>query len=64
MRAQVRRKVEAKNSLENYAYSLRNTLRDEKVASKIPEADKETLNKEIDGTISWLDSNQLAEVRF
>ena len=28
---EVRRKVEAKNSLENYVYSLRNTLRDEKV---------------------------------
>ena len=31
---QVRRKVEAKNALENYAYSLRNTLRDEKVWSR------------------------------
>ncbi len=28
---EVRRKVEARNSLENYVYSLRNTLRDEKV---------------------------------
>ena len=28
---EVRRKVEAKNSLENYVYSLRNTLRDDKV---------------------------------
>ena len=28
---EVRRKVEAKNALENYVYSLRNSLRDEKV---------------------------------
>ena len=28
---QVRRKVATKNSLENYVYSLRNTLRDDKV---------------------------------
>ncbi len=28
---EVRRKVEAKNALENYVYSLRNTLRDDKV---------------------------------
>ena len=28
---EVRRKVEAKNALENYIYSLRNTLRDDKV---------------------------------
>ena len=27
----VARKVEAKNSLENYAYSMRNTVRDDKV---------------------------------
>ena len=26
------RKVEAKNALENYAYQLRNTIRDEKVS--------------------------------
>lgn len=28
-----RKKVEAKNGLENYAYNLRNTIRDEKVSS-------------------------------
>ena len=32
---QVRRKVEAKNSLENYVYSLRNTLRDDKVRHRV-----------------------------
>jgi len=29
-----REKIEAKNGLENYAYSLRNTLKDEKVSGK------------------------------
>ena len=29
---QAMRKVEAKNALENYAYQLRNTIRDEKVS--------------------------------
>ena len=29
---QAMRKVEAKNSLENYAYQLRNSIRDEKVS--------------------------------
>jgi hypothetical protein len=28
-------KIEAKNSLENYAYSIRNTIRDEKLAGKL-----------------------------
>jgi heat shock 70kDa protein 1/2/6/8 len=30
------RKVEAKNSLENYAYGVRNSLRDEKVFLPVP----------------------------
>jgi len=57
-----RKKVEAKNGLENYAYSMRNTIRDEKVASKIPAADKEALEKAIEETVAWLDKNQTAEV--
>lgn len=31
-------KVEAKNALENYAYSMRNTLRDEKVCCSMAQA--------------------------
>eukprot|EP00884_Botryococcus_braunii_P012836 jgi/Botrbrau1/21553/Bobra.174_2s0054.1 len=57
-----RKKVEAKNGLENYAYNLRNTIRDEKVAANLPADDKEKLSKAIDDTISWLDTNQTAEV--
>ena len=29
------KKVEAKNALENYAYQLRNTIRDEKVSPSV-----------------------------
>ena len=57
-----RRKVEAKNGLENYAYSMRNTISDEKTSAAIPAEDKETINKAVDETITWLDNNQLAEV--
>jgi len=57
-----RKKVESKNGLENYAYSMRNTIRDDKIASQLEPADKETLEKAINETISWLDANQLAEV--
>merc|ERR1712138_86228 len=35
-----RLRIEAKNSLENYAYSMENTLADEKFASKVPEDEK------------------------
>ena len=54
-------RVEAKNSLENYAYSLRNTLRDEKVTDKILPADKEVLSRAVDATLKWVDANQAAE---
>uniref|UniRef100_A0A7S0UIQ1 Heat shock protein 70 n=1 Tax=Polytomella parva TaxID=51329 RepID=A0A7S0UIQ1_9CHLO len=60
---EARKRVEAKNSLENFAYSLRQTIRDEEGAgSKISAADKETLRKVVDETIAWIDANQLAEV--
>ena len=57
-----KKKVEAKNGLENYAYSMRNTISDEKTGAAIPAEDKETINKAVDETITWLDNNQLAEV--
>eukprot|EP01120_Amphizonella_sp_Union-15-10_P007618 TRINITY_DN258_c0_g1_i2.p1 TRINITY_DN258_c0_g1~~TRINITY_DN258_c0_g1_i2.p1 ORF type:complete len:670 (-),score=190.96 TRINITY_DN258_c0_g1_i2:99-2108(-) len=56
-----KKKVEAKNGLENYAYSMRNTLKEEKVAAQISEDDKKILNDSIDDAIRWLDSNQFAE---
>jgi len=56
-----RQKVEAKNGLENYAYSLKNTIRDEATGAKLSSEDKATLEKAVDETISWLESNQSAE---
>ncbi|KAF4973408.1 hypothetical protein FSARC_302 [Fusarium sarcochroum] len=54
------RRVAAKNGLESYAYSLRNTLGDPKVEEKIEAGDKETLTAEIDKVVQWLDDNQQA----
>ena len=59
---QVKKKVEAKNKLENYAYSMRNTVKDDKVAGKLAAADKQKIEKAVDETVEWLDGNQLAEV--
>ncbi|ONM33229.1 Heat shock 70 kDa protein 3 [Zea mays] len=56
-----KKKVEAKNSLENYSYNMRNTIKDEKIASKLPADDKKKIEDAIDAAISWLDANQLAE---
>jgi heat shock 70kDa protein 1/2/6/8 len=54
------RRVSAKNGLESYAYSLRNTLQDSKVDEKLDAADKETLKTEIDKVVAWLDESQQA----
>eukprot|EP01121_Diplochlamys_sp_Union-15-3_P017626 TRINITY_DN6242_c0_g1_i6.p1 TRINITY_DN6242_c0_g1~~TRINITY_DN6242_c0_g1_i6.p1 ORF type:complete len:224 (-),score=75.26 TRINITY_DN6242_c0_g1_i6:40-684(-) len=56
-----KKKVEAKNQLENYAYTMRNTLKEEKVASQISEDDKKKINDAVDEAIKWLDSNQFAD---
>ncbi|KAK0752495.1 heat shock protein 70 family [Schizothecium vesticola] len=54
------RRVAAKNGLESYAYSLRNTLADPKVDEKLDASDKETLKAEIDKIVAWLDESQQA----
>ena len=54
-------RIEAKNSLENYAYQMRNTLNDEKVAEKISSDDKTKMEAAINEVTQWLDSNQHAE---
>ncbi|KAK9659904.1 Hsp70 chaperone, partial [Basidiobolus ranarum] len=53
-------RISAKNGLESYAYSLRNTLQDEKVAGQLDANDKKKLEEAINGTISWLDGSQEA----
>merc|ERR1711991_49186 len=56
-----RGRVEAKNSLENYAFQIRNSVNDEKLAGKISEEDKTKVLDAVSSTTSWLDSNQTAE---
>ena len=51
-------RIGAKNGLESYAYSLKNTLSDSKVEGALDASDKETLNSKISECISWIDENQ------
>merc|ERR1719364_481365 len=51
----------SKEDLENYCYSMKNTLGDDKLKDKISEDDKEKATKAVDDALSWLESNQLAE---
>ncbi|ORE06932.1 hsp71-like protein [Rhizopus microsporus var. microsporus] len=53
-------RIQARNGLESYAYNLRNTLQEEKVASKLDAADKEKLEKAVNETIEWLENSQEA----
>jgi heat shock 70kDa protein 1/2/6/8 len=53
-------RISAKNALESYAYSLKNTLSDPKVDEKLSSDDKDKLKSEIDKTVAWLDESQQA----
>jgi len=56
-----RNRIEAKNGLENYCFSLKSSIDSEQVKDKIDEGDKKTLEEKIEETTKWLDVNQSAE---
>ena len=56
----LRETVSAKNGLETFAYSLKNSISQEPLSSKIDSSDKEQLEKAIKQTIDWLDHNHEA----
>ncbi|XP_057694741.1 heat shock 70 kDa protein 1-like [Corythoichthys intestinalis] len=58
---QQRDKIAAKNALESYAFTVKSSVQDEKVAAKLSEEDKKTLMDKCEQTLSWLESNQLAD---
>merc|ERR1739848_130127 len=57
----LKEKVQAKNELESQAFQLKQSIEDEKVASKISDADKQTITNKCNEVIAWLDANQTAE---
>merc|ERR1712211_197291 len=59
--SKLKEKVEAKNGLENYCFTMRNTLNEEKLKDKFEGGDKEKIEKAVQDTLDWLDKNQLAE---
>merc|ERR1712146_741502 len=55
-------RVEAKNSIENYLYSMKNTVEDKKKAGdKISEDDKKTILDAVEEGIKWVDGNPEAD---
>merc|ERR1712178_271873 len=58
----MREKVEAKNGLESFAFGLKSQLADEeKLAGKLSEEDKDTVEEAVNDVLDWLQSNDDAE---
>jgi len=58
-------RIQAKNGLESYAYNLRNSMQDEKLAGKFEPADKTKLETAVNDAIKWLDvSNEASKDEY
>merc|ERR1712182_9336 len=55
---QNKQKIEAKNGLENYCFTMRNTLQEEKLKDKFEGDDKDKIEKAVQDALDWLDKNQ------
>merc|ERR1719502_1419000 len=56
--AAMKEKIEAKNSLENYSYQVRNTIDEPAFKDKLSDDDKKTIEEASKAVISWLDEHQ------
>ena len=59
----IRKKIEARNKLEGYTYSVKSSLADDEqgIAGKIVDRDKEQMERAIEEANEWLDDNQEAD---
>jgi len=59
----VKEKIDAKNSLENYIYSMKNTVEDKEkgVGDKLSESEKETITSAVKESSDWLSANPEGE---
>jgi heat shock protein 1/8 len=55
------KRIQAKNQLESYAYSMKNTVNDAKFADKLSATDKQAIEKATADVINWLDDHSEAE---
>jgi len=54
-------RVDAKNELEQYCYSLKAQLRDKDIAAKIPPEDNHTMDEAVGEALDWIEDNPKAE---
>jgi L1 cell adhesion molecule like protein len=52
-----RETISARNALENYVYSMRNTLEDDKFKDKLSDDDKTAIDNAIKEAVQWLDTH-------
>lgn len=58
----IKEKIDAKHSLQNYIFSMRNTIEDkDKLAEKLDEDDKSTISDALTEAEDWLNANDDAE---
>lgn len=57
----MRKRIEAKNSFENYCFQMKNTANDEKVREKLNEDEKKTIDDLSKEGLKWLEDNPMAE---
>jgi len=57
----VRAKVDAKNGLENYCFTMKSSMSDQNIKDKISEDEVKQVEQACDDALQWLDSNQAAE---
>ena len=58
----IKEKIDARNSFENYIYQMKRSIEDkDKLAEKLEEGDKSTINDAITDAQDWLNANQDAE---
>jgi len=58
----IKERIDAKHSLQNYIYTMRNTIEDkDKLADKLSEDDKSTIQDAITEAEDWLNSNDDAD---
>ena len=56
-----RERIQAKNSFESYCFNMKQTIEDDKLASKIGADDKKKISDACDAALKWLDAKQMAE---
>merc|ERR1739845_195700 len=54
-------KISAKNGLESYCYSMKNTIGEEKFKEAVSEDDKKAIQDKVDEVMKWLDTAEHAE---